>query len=113
MGTSGFVVRKTSVIDFATIAVTPFHNLTGSSTGAGPFAPQGVDVEDPSVATGFFIGVDNASLGTLMLRRVSNPGGTPTISGNVAITVARDRRADHRATPREPRIDQRTDRRRR
>ena len=37
--------------------------------------------------TGFFIGVDNASLGTLMLRRVSNPGGTPTISGNIAITV--------------------------
>ena len=87
MGTTGFVVRKTSVIDFATIAVTPFHNLTGSSAGAGPFAPQGVDVEDPTVATGFFIGVDNASLGTLMLRRISNPGGTPTISGNIAITV--------------------------
>ena len=87
MGTSGFVVRKTSVIDFATIAVTAFHNLTGSSTGAGPFAPQGVDVEDPGVGTGFFIGVDNASLGTLMLRRVSNPGGTPTISPNVSIGV--------------------------
>ena len=88
MGTSGFVVRKTSVIDFATIAVTAFHNLTGSSTGAGPFAPQGVDVEDVNLGTGFFIGVDNASLGTLMLRRVSNPGGTPTISGNVSIAVA-------------------------
>ena len=36
MGTSGFVVRKTSVIDFATIAVTAFHNLTGSSTGCRP-----------------------------------------------------------------------------
>jgi hypothetical protein len=88
LGTSGFVVRKTSVIDFATIAVTAFHNLTGSAAGAGPFAPQGVDVEDPNVATGFFIGVDNASLSTLMLRRVSNPGGTPTISANVSIAVA-------------------------
>ncbi len=48
MGTSGFVVRKTSVIDFATIAVTAFHNLTGSSTAAGPFAPQGVDIDDPN-----------------------------------------------------------------
>ena len=113
MGTCGFVVRKTSVIDFATIAVTPFHNLTGSSAGAGPFAPQGVDVDDPTVATGFFIGVDNASLGTLMLRRVSNPGGTPTISGNIAITGTCDRRADHRAASRESRLDQRTARRRR
>jgi hypothetical protein len=87
MGTSGFVVRKTSVIDFATIAVTAFHNLTGTSTGAGPFAPLGVDIEDASIGTGFFIGVDNASFGNLMLRRVSNPGGTPTISANVPIAV--------------------------
>jgi hypothetical protein len=87
IGTSGFVVRKTSVIDFATISVTAFHNLTGSSAGAGPFAPQGVDNEDPSITTGYFIGVDNASLGTLMLRRISNPGGTPTISGNLSISV--------------------------
>ena len=88
-GTSGFVVRKTSVIDFATIAVTPFHDLTGSSAGAGPFAPQGVDNDDPASGDGYFIGVDNASLGTLMLRRVSNPGGTPTISGNISIAVPR------------------------
>ena len=87
VGTSAFVVRKTSVIDFATIAVTAFHNLTGSSTGPGPFAPQGVDNEDPGITTGYFIGVDNASLGTLMLRRVTNPGTTPTISGNLSIAV--------------------------
>ena len=87
MGTSGYVVRKTSVIDFATIAVTAFHNLTGTSTGAGPFAPQGVDIEDASIGTGFFIGVDNASFSNLMLRRVSNPGGTPTISANIPIAV--------------------------
>jgi hypothetical protein len=86
-GTSGYVIRKTSVIDFATIAVTPFHNLTGSSGGAGPFAPQGVDNEEPT-GIGYFIGVDNASLGTLMLRRVTNPGGAPAISGNIAIAVA-------------------------
>ena len=86
-GTSGFVVRKTSVIDAATIAVTPFHSLAPPS-GAGLYAPQGVDNEDPLSSTGYFIGVDNASFGTLMLRRVSNPGTTPTISGNVAIVVA-------------------------
>ena len=113
MGTSGFVVRKTSVIDFATIAVTAFHNLTGTSTGAGPFAPQGVDIEDASIGTGFFIGVDNASFSNLMLRRVSNPGGTPTISANIPIAVSADRRTNHRAAPREPGWRERSARRRR
>jgi hypothetical protein len=87
VGTSGFVVRKTSVIDFATIAVTAFHNLTGSSTGAGPFAPLGIDNEDLGIGTGHFIGVNNAALGSLVLRRVSNPGATPTISSNIVIAV--------------------------
>ena len=76
------------MIDVATIAVTPFHSLTGTSTGAGPFAPQGVDNDDPGSGTGYFIGVDNASFGTLMLRRISNPGLTPTISGNIPIAVS-------------------------
>jgi hypothetical protein len=87
-GTSGYVVRKTSVIDGAVIALTAFHGLTGNAAGQGPFAPQGVDNDDPGSAVGYFIGVDNASLGTLMLRRVSNPGVTPTISPNIAIAVA-------------------------
>ena len=87
-GTSGYVVRKTSVIDGASIVVTPFHGLTGSASGAGPFAPLGVDNDDPASGVGYFVGVDNATLGTLMLRRVSNPGVTPTISGNISIPVA-------------------------
>jgi hypothetical protein len=87
-GTSGYVVRKTSVIDGAIIALTAFHGLTGNAAGQGPFAPQGVDNDDPASAVGYFIGVDNASLGALMLRRVSNPGLTPTISANIPIAVA-------------------------
>ena len=86
-GTSGFVARKTSVIDAATPVITAFNNLTGTPTGAGPFAPQGVDVDDLS-GNGYFIGVDNATLGTLVLRRVSNPGGAPTISGNLPVAVS-------------------------
>ena len=92
-GTSGFVVRKTSVIDFATIAVTAFHGLTGTSAGAGPFAPQGVDNDDPVSASGYFIGVDNASFGTLMLRRVIETRGRrrrsrPTCAIAVSPTAA-------------------------
>ncbi len=87
-GTSGYVVRKTSVIDGAIIALTAFHGLTGNAAGQGPFAPQGVDNDDPGSGVGYFVGVDNASLGALMLRRISNPGVTPTISGNIPIAVA-------------------------
>jgi hypothetical protein len=86
-GTSGFVARKTSVIDAATPVITAFNNLTGTPTGAGPYAPQGVDVEDYS-GIGYFIGVDNGALGSLVLRRVSNPGTTPTISANITLAVA-------------------------
>ncbi len=86
-GTSGFVIRKTSVIDGATIVVTAFHGLTGNAAGAGPFAPIGIDNDESYAAVGYFIGVDNSQFGRLMLRRVSNPGSTPTIGANVPINI--------------------------
>ena len=87
-GTSAFVVQKTSVQSGASPTVTAFHNLTGSPTGAGPFTPQGVDHIDGSSAFGYFIGVDNSAFGSLVLRRVTDPGGTPTISANISLGVA-------------------------
>ena len=91
-GTNGYVVRKTSVLGAGPIVVTTFANLTGTTTGPGPLTPQGVDnLYDPAATAGYFIGVDNATFGTLMLRRVSNPGGTPSISGNISITVSTTR----------------------
>ncbi|MBI4581673.1 MAG: hypothetical protein HY718_18400, partial [Planctomycetes bacterium] len=86
-GTALFVVRKSSVLGPGPIVVTAFRNLTGSPTGSGPYTPQGVDNYAPSATQGYVIGVDNATFGRLMLRRISNPGGTPSISGNVSITV--------------------------
>ena len=86
-GSSAWVVRKASVVDGATAVVTAFHDLTGGVSGAGPFAPQGVTNDDPSIPYGYFLAVDNAALGRLVLRRVSNPGGTPTLSGNINIDV--------------------------
>jgi hypothetical protein len=87
-GSSAWVVRKSSVLDGATPVVTAFHDLTGGVAGAGPYAPQGVNNDDASASTGYFLGVDNAALGTLVLRRVSTPGGTPAISGNISIPVS-------------------------
>jgi hypothetical protein len=86
-GSSAWVVRKSSVLDGATAVVTAFHDLTGGAAGAGPFAPQGVNNDDAAATTGYFLAVDNTALGTLVLRRVATPGGTPTISGNINIAV--------------------------
>ena len=86
-GTAAFVVRKSSVLGAGPIVVTVFRNLTGSPTGPGPETPQGVDNYDPAATEGYLIGTDNASFGTLMVRRISTPGGTPSISGNIAISV--------------------------
>jgi hypothetical protein len=85
--TTGFVVRKSSVLNGGPIVVTAFRKLI-SNAGTGPYTPQGVDNYSPTATEGYFIGVDSSRYGRLDLRRVSNPGGTPSISGNVTITVA-------------------------
>ena len=53
----------------------------------GPYTPQGVDNFDPSTTEGYFIGVDGQYYGIITLRRVLNPGNTPSISSDIAITV--------------------------
>ncbi len=84
--TTGYVIRKSSVLSGGPIVLTPFANLTGG-VAAGPFAPRGVDNDDPQAAEGYFIGVDIALFSRVVLRRVSSPGGTPTLSGNLNLTV--------------------------
>jgi IPT/TIG domain len=85
-GTDGYVIRKSSVLAGGPIVVTVFRNLA-IGTGEGPFTPQGVDNVDPNATEGSFIGVSNAFFGELVLRRVATPGGTPSISSNILITV--------------------------
>ena len=86
-GCSAFVVRKSSILGAGPIVVTAFRNLLTTSVD-GPFTPQGVDNYDPAATEGYFIGVSGFNFGQLHVRRVSNPGGSPTISGNLSITVA-------------------------
>jgi hypothetical protein len=85
-GTDGYVIRKSSVLGAGPVVVTIFRNLA-LATGDGPFTPQGVDNVDPAATEGSFIGVSTAFFGELVLRRVVDPGGTPSISSNIAITV--------------------------
>src|SRR6185503_20028466 len=69
------------------IVVSAFRNLTGTPGGVGLFTPQGADNYDPAATEGYFIGVDNATFGTLVVRRVTDPGGSPFLSANALITV--------------------------
>ncbi len=86
-GSSAFVVRKASITSGGPLFVTAFHNLTGTPTGTGPFAPHGVD-NDGAAGPGYFLAADNGALGRLILRRVQDPGGfNPTLSADIGIAV--------------------------
>ena len=86
VGTNGYVINRASLLAGGAYTVNTFLNLC-MGAGAGPFTPQGVDNFDANPTEGYFIGTDNATYSTLMIRRISNPGGAPTISGNISLTV--------------------------
>jgi hypothetical protein len=87
--TTVFVVRKSSMLSGGPIVVTAFRNLVNKVQGHpnGPYTPQGVDNFDPAATEGYVIGVDAGFYGKLQLRRISNPAGTPSISGNITINI--------------------------
>lgn len=83
--TSVWVVNKTDLIN-GILTVTAFRNIANGTSG-GPYTPQGVSNSDPAATQGYFVGTDFNNTGLLVVRRISNPGGTPSISGNLNITV--------------------------
>ncbi|MFZ4521043.1 MAG: LamG-like jellyroll fold domain-containing protein [Bacteroidales bacterium] len=85
--TNGYVINRANLMSGGVYTVYTFLSLA-SGAGAGPYTPQGVDNFDISATQGYFIGADNATYGTLMLRRVSTPAGVPTISANISLTVS-------------------------
>jgi FlgD Ig-like domain len=83
-----FVIRKSSVLSGGPLVVTAFRGLMTAAGGfVGPFAPRGVDNQDLNTNEGYFIGTDGASYGTFWIHRVSDPGGTPTLSAGFALTT--------------------------
>ncbi|MGH7741240.1 MAG: hypothetical protein ACRENS_04385, partial [Candidatus Eiseniibacteriota bacterium] len=87
LGTNAYVVNKASMLSGGPLIVTAFPGLVPSATSDGPSSPRGVDNFDPASNEGYFIGTSNLFLGSLVARRVSDPGGTPTISPDIPITV--------------------------
>jgi hypothetical protein len=84
---SAFVIRKSSVLSGGPIVVTGFSNIANSGA-AGPYSPRGVDNDDPSATQGYIIGADPGFLNRLNIRRVSNPGGTPTLSATITVPIS-------------------------
>ena len=85
ISTTGFVVRKSSILGAGPIIATAFRQL-GTGSASGPYTPQGVDNDDPAATEGYFIGTDTISFGSLKMRRVSTPGTTPTISATITVS---------------------------
>lgn len=85
VNSNALVIRKSSIQGAGPMITTDLGGLLVNNSG--PYTPQGVDNTDPNATEGYFIGVDKASFGMLMIRRVSNAGGTPTISPNIPLTV--------------------------
>lgn len=76
---SVFVIRKSSVLSGGPIVVKDFRQLSNIST------PYGVSNFDSVATEGYFVGVNTTS--TLNIRRVTDPGGNPVLSGNNLVTV--------------------------
>src|SRR3954470_14253066 len=85
-GTSAYVIRKSSVIDGGPMVVTAFRDLATNSV-QGPSSPQPATDMNPSVGAGYIVGPDSQLLSRIDVRRITDPGGTPTISGNLGVTV--------------------------
>lgn len=81
-----YVINKQDLLD-GKLTVTVFRDLLDPVTLEGPFTPQGVDNFDTHNLEGFFIGVDEILTGHLVMRRISDPAGSPQISQNIPITV--------------------------
>ena len=84
---TGFVIRKSSVLSGGPIVTTAFRAIVPNVSSDGPFSPRGVDNYATATNEGYFIGVSNTFFGRLIIRRVTDPDTTPTISANILLTI--------------------------
>ncbi len=85
--TSLYVINKAALLG-GTLAVAQFDAVLPHTGSAGIFTPQGVDNFDSDTNAGYVVGVDNASFGRLVLRRVTDPATTPALSPDILVNVA-------------------------
>jgi hypothetical protein len=88
--TSAFVIRKSSILSGGPVVTTAFRQLIvdPNNFDEGPLSPRGVDNFSPTATEGYFIGASDSLFGELVMRRVSTPGATPTISADILVPVS-------------------------
>ncbi len=86
LGCNMYVINKANLIAASpSITGTAFRN---SVTTSDIYTPQGVDNDDPNATEGYFIGVSTTLYSRLIFKRITYPGGVPTISADLGITVS-------------------------
>ncbi len=85
IGSSLFVVRKSSILGAGPMVTTAFHQVGTGTTGL--FVGQGANNPDPTATQGYFVGVDAGVFSKINIHRVGTPGATPTLSAALSITV--------------------------
>jgi hypothetical protein len=85
IGSSLFVIRKSSILGAGPMVTTAFHQVGTGTTGL--YVGQGVHNTDPTATQGYFLGVDAGVFSKLDIHRVSTPGATPTLSSLISLTV--------------------------
>ncbi|HEX3562642.1 MAG TPA: Ig-like domain repeat protein [Solirubrobacterales bacterium] len=83
-GSSVYVIKKSTLLAGGPLQVTGFR--VANPGGAGPSSPQPATDMDSTVSDGYIVGADNLDLSTLDVRRITDPGGTPSISGNLQVS---------------------------
>ena len=83
LGCNMWVVNKASLIA-GTLSVSGFAHGT---TNTNMFTPQGVQNDDPNSTEGYFIGASLTVNSRLVMRRVTYPGGVPTLSADIILTT--------------------------
>jgi len=83
-----FVIKKSDLVaGVPTPSVAAFRDVGTASPAAGMFTPSVAENDDPTATTSVVVGVDNSSFGLLDFRRVTYPGGVPTLSAQIQLTV--------------------------
>ena len=97
VGTTGWVVRKGDLMaTVPTLTVTVFRGMSGTASGIA--TPRGVTNDDLGATEGYFIGPDVGTRGRLLIHRVRNPGGSPTLDPAITLGVPSTARPVNLAT---------------
>ncbi|MEZ5291539.1 MAG: fibronectin type III domain-containing protein [Vicinamibacterales bacterium] len=85
--TSAYVVNKPALVGNS-LSVSQFDAVLPTGGSPGIYTPQGVDNFDSGTNQGYFIGIDNVSAGTLVVKRVASPTASPSLSADIVVPVA-------------------------